>query len=232
MWLGEVSGTELVNANRWTVSFFTEANLVTRSAFPLHPLSKVAVERRGSSDPQQMGDVEICYIGLENVRSLTGELVDFAPRPAASVKSRSKIFKPDDVLYGRLRPELNKVFLAEGQVSEGLCSGEFIVLVSRKDYVLPRYLRHALASSFVTQFVAKFKVGAALPRMAIDDLLGIEIPIPPLDIQAKMVARLAEIDAEIANLRAKLEDLPINEAKAFIAAIASGTGTIDLDSQS
>jgi hypothetical protein len=177
-----------------------------------------------------MGNVTISYLGLENVRPLTGELVDFSPRPASSVKSRSKVFQPDDVLYGRLRPELNKVFLAQGQVTKGLCSGEFIVLVPHKDYILPRYLRHALASAFVTQFAVKFKVGASLPRMATADLLGIEIPVPPLNIQATMVRQLAKIDAEIADLRAKLEALPQRETAAFVSAISSGSETIDLSS--
>lgn len=228
MWIGEVSGAQFFGANRWTVSFFTESSGVTLSAFPMRPLRELAAERRGSSDPQQLGDISIAYLGLENVRPMTGELVDFANRSATSVKSRSKIFQRDDVLYGRLRPELNKVFLAQGQVTEGLCSGEFIVLVPRKDVVLPRYLRHALASPFVTQFASKFTVGASLPRMATEDLLGIDIPVPPLEIQAKMVKRLAEIDSEIAELRGRLEGLPSKQTDAFLEAISSGSGVIDL----
>lgn len=228
MWIGEVRAAELFNANRWTVSFFANAEQqAITSAFPMRPLGELAAERRGSSDPQKLGDADITYMGLENVRSITGELVDFAPRAAKSVKSRSKIFQRDDVLYGRLRPELNKVFLAQGRVTEGLCSGEFIVLVPKTSVVLPRYLRHALASSFVTKFAEKFKAGASLPRMAADDLMSIEIPVPPIEVQATMADRLAEIDNEIVRLRNRLEKLPGSAEKALLEAISSGTGVID-----
>lgn len=226
MWIGEVSSLDFFSANRWTVSYFRETKNSALSVFPLRTLGEVAVERRGSSDPQLLGDMSISYLGLENVRSLTGELVDFFKRPAASVKSRSKVFQCDDVLYGRLRPELNKVFLAQGLVTEGLCSGEFIVLDPRKDLVLPRYLRHILASQFVTQFATKFTVGASLPRIATHDLLGIEIPVPPLHIQAQMVRSLLDIDTEIAELRAKLAALPKKQAKAILTAVSSGSGVI------
>lgn len=228
MWVSEVSSDEFFSANRWTVSYFTDAVEVTRSAFPMYPLRNVAIERKGTADPQLMGGELVSYLGLENVRSNTGELIDFAPRPAASIKSRSKIFQQDDVLYGRLRPELNKVFLAQGRVTQGLCSGEFIVLKPNLNSILPRYLRHILASSFVTSFTAKYTRGASLPRMATDDLLGIEIPVPPLDVQTRIVDRLAEIDTEIASLRAKLEALPSRQAEAFLNAIASGAGQIDI----
>lgn len=229
MWVGIVSAPDFFTADRWIVSFFTETSGGEYSAFPMRPLKELVVERRGALDPQQLGEVEITYLGLENVRPLTGELVNFAPRPASAIKSRSKVFGADDVLYGRLRPELNKVYLAQGRVTEGVCSGEFIVLTPNTDYVLPRYLRHALASSFVSQFVSKFKVGASLPRMGVKDLLGIEIPVPPLDVQTRMVSRLEEIDAEVEELRNKLEHLPLQQAKAFVSSISWGSGEIKLD---
>lgn len=228
MWIGEVSGTEFFSANRWTVSYFTESKSSILSTFPMLPLGDVVAERKGSSDPQQLGNAVISFLGLENVRPLTGELVAFSVRSASSVKSRSKIFCEGDVLYGRLRPELNKVYLAEGKVCEGLCSGEFIVLKPRIDLILSRYLRYILASTFVTQFAAKFKVGASLPRMATEDLLGIEVPIPPLHIQSQMIKRLAEIDSEISDLREKLDRLPGQVSDALLKSLAHGSESIEI----
>jgi hypothetical protein len=223
MWMREIPASELFSANRWIVSFFEkDGEEAIVSAFPMRRLSEIANERGAASDPQKIGDVIVNYLGLEHVRSLTGELVDFVPRRASSVKSRSKIFQCNDVLYGRLRPELNKVFLAQGEVTEGLCSSEFIVLVPNINLVLPRYLRHVLASSFVTRYAGKLKVGASLPRMAAADLLSIELPVPPIEVQNRMVARLAKTDEEIAHLRRRLESLPSEAADAFLSAIASG----------
>jgi restriction endonuclease S subunit len=228
MWCKKISATKLFEANRWTVSYFTASKGTNASAFPMLQIRDVARERRGSADPQQMGDQIINYLGLENVRSHTGELLDFEPRPASSIKSRSKLFKDNDVLYGRLRPELNKVYLADGRVTSGLCSGEFIVITPLDGKILPRYLRHALASKFVTQYASKYKIGASLPRMSTEDLFGIEIPVPPLDVQEELVRELLEIDQEIVRLRAKISELPQLQADALLAAISSGTSTLTI----
>lgn len=220
----EVPMPELMAANRWTVSFFAQSSVPSlASAFPMEILRHIVVERRGSADPQQMGDAVIAYLGLENIRPLTGELVDFAPRRAKSIKSRSKLFHRNDVLFGRLRPELNKVYLATGAVPAGLCSGEFIVLTPVADKVLPRYLRHVLASLYVTQYATQLTRGAALPRMATEDLLNIELPLPDITTQKALVQQLARHDREVARLRARLETLPHQQAAAFAAALASGS---------
>lgn len=226
MWTDVVESARLLKANRWTVSYFTEADTPGISAYRQLPLRELANERRTTLDPQQYGDTHIVYLGLENVRSTTGELVEFAPRRASSIKSRSKTFRENDVLYGRLRPELNKVYLAQSPASDGMCSGEFIVLAARQDIVLPRYLRHILASPFVTQLAGKFTVGASLPRMAAEDLFSIEVPVPPLDVQSKLVEQLEKIDQEIITLRTRLETLPAQQAEGLLEALSTGKPVI------
>ena len=62
------------------------------------------------------------YIGMENVEAHTMQLLGTVP--AKEMKSAADTFSPGDVLHGRLRPYLNKVYLPE---FTGLCSTEFIV---------------------------------------------------------------------------------------------------------
>lgn len=227
MWSTQISGLDLLKAGRWTVAFFNQGELRSTAGYPMRPISDVAAERRGAADPQQMGDTTINYLGLENVRSQTGELVEFSPRPAMSIKSRSKIFKGGDVLFGRLRPELNKVYLADGVVAEGLCSGEFIVLTADEKSVLPRFLRHVLASQYVTQFAARLKVGASLPRMGTEDLMGIAIPVPPIAAQKRLVKRLEVLDKEIEETRQKLTTLPTATARALMDCLDRGADDLE-----
>lgn len=198
----------LAASGRWTPSFFFGTEDSPGSAHEMVELRQLVVERKGAIDPQTLGDRQISYLGLENVRPRTGELVDFEPRAANSIKSRSKIFRAGDVLFGRLRPELNKVYLVEGEPTEGICSGEFIVLVPVASRVNARYIRHIIASPFVSRFVEKFRVGASLPRMATDDLLGIKVPVPPLKVQEQIALRLRAMDQELRDLRQRLEKLP------------------------
>ena len=132
MWFAEVPGEQIHRADRWTAAFFNQAKITSKAAFPMRLIGLIAAERRGTSDPQLLGNSQINYLGLENVRSLTGELCDFSPRPAASIKSRSKLFKLGDVLYGRLRPELNKVTVPS------------LVLVGEHDEATPPPMSHEL----------------------------------------------------------------------------------------
>jgi hypothetical protein len=227
MWVGTINSNHFFSANRWTVAYFNNTDVSLAAGFPMRKIRDLAVERKSSTDPQQLGKIEVSYLGLENVRPLTGELVDFAPRLASAIKSRSKVFHRGDVLYGRLRPELNKVFLAEGSVQDGLCSGEFIVLMPNSKIVFSRFLRHVLSSRYVTQFATMFKVGASLPRMGVEDLLDISIPVPPLQIQEDLVKRLEMLDLEIAETRKKVEELPTRTAAAMLEFLQNGGGKFD-----
>ena len=53
------------------------------------------------------------YVGLENIQRDTGQLVDFEPQIGSEIKSNKVFFKKGMVLYGKLRPYLNKVHVAE-----------------------------------------------------------------------------------------------------------------------
>lgn len=217
-----VEHSKLAVSTRWTPAFFFGTSSALVSKYEMVELRQVVSERKGAIDPQSLGEQSISYLGLENVRSRTGELIDFSPRAANSIKSRSKIFCEGDVLFGRLRPELNKVYLVDDEPTEGVCSGEFIVLVPIAERANARYIRHIIASPFVSQYVEKFRVGASLPRMSVDDLLGIRIPLPPLDIQHQISQQLVAFDLEIRALRRKLEYLPEHQLTALLSAIESG----------
>ena len=149
----KIAYSDLLNADRWTPAYFLQESEELSSAYPMLPLAKVVKERKGTVDPQALGDSSINYLSLENVRPQTGELHNFKPKLAKEIKSRSKVFDENDVLYGKLRPELNKVYLCQGELNTGVCSGEFLVLSPIRDKINPIYLRHILASLYITSIV-------------------------------------------------------------------------------
>lgn len=223
-----ISGADFIRSTRWTASFFLQEEEL-ESAFPLQPLRTIVRENKTAVDPRDLGYDQVNYLGLENVRPQSGELTNFQPRPATDIKSRSKTFQINNVLFGRLRPELNKVFLADGPVTSGICSNEFIVLVALPEFVLPRFLRHLLASSFVMSKCEKLRMGAALPRMNASDLLDIKVPVPPLDVQKQLVADLEALDEQLKELRRKVELLPSAMAEELLRVIADGDHKMQVD---
>ena len=84
-------------------------------------LAEVVEPRIGKSDPQARPEAR--YIGMDQVEAHSMRLL--GTREAGSMKSAANVFRGRDVLYGRLRPYLNKVYQPD---FDGMCSSEFIVM--------------------------------------------------------------------------------------------------------
>ena len=104
-----VSVETLVDRDKWSADYFTAAySFQGSSVFEFLPLSQLAAERKQSLDRQKFPNHLFNYLGLEFIESFTGRLVGFKPKEGKEVKSRSKVFREGDVLFGRLRPELTR----------------------------------------------------------------------------------------------------------------------------
>jgi restriction endonuclease S subunit len=223
MWTGEADLDALHKRTSWKVEFFCGELLPHAvAAFPLCAIGDIVKERKETLDPQAQPDALVNYLGLENVQSTTGSLVDFAPRYGKEIKSRSKVFRPGDILYGRLRPYLNKVYVADGSVDSGICSTEFLVLTPDTRRVLPHFLRGLLSSGFVHQVVSRLQTGSALPRLQLDDLLSIEVPLPPLEQQQAYEAFLIAQAAYQRKLAEELAELPQRTLSTLMRSLETG----------
>jgi restriction endonuclease S subunit len=201
----EISAIDLFNAGRWRVEIFTDDNSHNvASKWPIVRIAEIAEESNTAIEPQEYADDEFIYVGLENVESVTGDAVDLRKRGKGEIKSRSKVFEKHCVLYGRLRPNLRKVFFAEGEFSVGLCSTEFIVLKPVRDKVLPSVLRAILASEAIAKQLARLQIGAALPRVSRTDFFRSMIPLPPMNVQEKLAERLQILKKERLHLKDRL----------------------------
>src|ERR1041385_7067880 len=74
------------------------------------------------------------YVGLEHVRSCRFERTGSGI--ADDVQSSKYTFKPGDILYGKLRPYLDKAVVVK---ESGICTTELLVL-RPKPHVDPRFL--------------------------------------------------------------------------------------------
>ena len=223
MWIGKVDIAELRLSSSWKAEFFSgEEKGLLRSKSPLVRLSEVVDIRRESIEPQSKKNEEFNYIGLENIESLTGELLEFSPKMGSEIKSRSRVFFRNDILYGRLRPYLNKVYLADGRISNGICSGEFFVIIPDVSKILPIYLRWILASDYILDSVSRWQVGSALPRVQLEKLLGINIPLPSLKKQQDYERYFKKKMDEYKIHAQKVQILPKEIINTFTTSLESG----------
>lgn len=160
------------------------------------PLGEVVKPTRPRVKPSDFPDLP--FIGMEHVEAHSMKLLGTVP--AATMKSSAVHFKPGDVLYGRLRPYLNKVYRP---TFEGLCSAEFIVL-PENERVDGGYLQYFLNSPAFVRYASHLNTGDR-PRVDFDQLASYEIPVPQLDEQRRIVAELekqySRLDEAVANLK-------------------------------
>ena len=122
---------------------------------------------------------DLRYLGMENIISKTGEINN----ESAEVEGLANHFKPNHILFGKLRPYLAKVYLAD---FEGICSTEFLVF----EVLEPnnaKFLQILLLSNGFIQNIDSSTYGSKMPRANPDFINNQFIAIPPLDEQLQII---------------------------------------------
>ncbi|RDD60595.1 restriction endonuclease subunit S [Ferruginivarius sediminum] len=132
------------------------------------------------------------FIGMEDVESHSMRLL--ATRSFGAMRSAASRFYPGDILYGRLRPYLNKVVSPN---FEGVCSAEFIVLPTPAG-LDPRFVGLRLNAPDFVHF-ASHKVGGDRPRIDFNEFQEFPINLPPLSEQRRIVEKIQALLSDIAN---------------------------------
>jgi type I restriction enzyme S subunit len=121
------------------------------------------------------------YVGLEDIESHTARFIgSTAP---VEVKSSTFRFSTTHVLYGRLRPYLNKVWAPD---FDGHCSTEIFPLRPKRE-LLRKFLLFWLLSDRTRERINATCTGARMPRAQMTEVLDFEIPVPPLAEQQRIV---------------------------------------------
>ena len=129
-------------------------------------------------------------LDLEDIESGTGNLLQ--KKKGISVQSNKSRFKKGDVLYSKLRPYLNKVIVAD---DDGYCTTE-IVPISLSVAQTPleaQYLKIYLMSPYFVGYANQCSYGVKMPRLGTKDAKKALFPIPPIEEQRRIVAKLNEL---------------------------------------
>lgn len=133
------------------------------------------------------------YVGLEHIESGTGRLLkDEVAADTEGLLSLKTRFQRGDVLFGKLRPNLNKVYLAQ---ADGVCSTDIWVLRPRT-FVSPEYAALFLRSRTFNSMVTRLAVGANLPRVPAEAFDRLPFLLPPLPEQQRIVEVLLAADLQ------------------------------------
>ncbi len=133
---------------------------------------------------------------LEDIEKDTGRIIKKVFQKERKAVSDKNIFKENDVLYGKLRPYLNKCIIVH---ESGYCSTE-IEPITLIDCVLPEYLHIVLTSKYFLNYVNSCSYGAKMPRLGTKDGQNAKIPLPPLEEQKRIVEKKEKLFALIEQL--------------------------------
>ena len=100
------------------------------------------------------------YLGLEHLAP--GRLVPIGGGKASEMRSNTSAFQPGDVLYGKLRPYLDKAVFAD---EPGVCTTELLVLRAKAN-VDPRFLAAAVHSPGFLEYAIAGTTGVQHPRIS------------------------------------------------------------------
>lgn len=177
-------------------------------------LSEIAWVVRGRVNPQEQP--ELPFIGMEGVEAHTMRLL--ATVPAADMKSASVHFQPGDVLYGRLRPYLNKVISPE---FEGLASAEFIPL-TMPEGVAHKFIQYRINAADFVSYASRLDEGDR-PRVDYDQIGAFSLDLPPSREQHRIVeaieSYLTRLDDAVATLERVQRNLKRYRASVLKAAV-------------
>lgn len=160
-------------------------------------IGKTFVFRNDLIRPTDGKSGDLRFIGLQHIESHTGKRLGEDRLLAEQLEGRKFQFSPGEIVYGYLRPYLNKVWIAD---CEGVCSVDQYVLQPKPEMVDTGYIAHFMRSpTFLRQAIA-LTHNLILPRLRTALLKGIPIPLPSLSEQRRIVAYLDGLQAQVDEL--------------------------------
>jgi type I restriction enzyme S subunit len=141
---------------------------------------------------------------LEDIEKNTSKLLErrtFADRQSKSTKNR---FEVGDVLYGKLRPYLNKVIIAD---QPGYCTTEIIPLKCNAA-LDNRYLFYWLKHPSFLDYVGSVSHGLNMPRLGTEAGKAAPFILAPVAEQKRIADKLQAVLGRVDACRARLDRLP------------------------
>ncbi len=184
----------------------------------------------GSSEKVKSTDIpeDTWLLDLEDIEKDTSRLLQrkiFRESPSKSTKTA---FRTGDVLYGKLRPYLNKVLVAD---ASGYCTTE-IIPIRAFGFIDPGYLCYALKRPAFLAYANSKSYGMNLPRLGTVDARLAPFPLPPLAEQKRIVAKVDELMELCDRLEAQQQERETRHtelAQASLARFADAPTPVNLD---
>jgi type I restriction enzyme S subunit len=113
------------------------------SRWPIRSLGELVVIASGQIDPQEKPYSQMPHVGSDSIEPDTGRILGIKTAEELRLISGKYAFGPEDILYSKIRPNLNKVALPD---FAGICSADIYPLRTDERIVCRRFLTYVLRS--------------------------------------------------------------------------------------
>jgi len=125
--------------------------------------------------PGDRHDGVATFVGLEHVEPNTGKRIGSLKIDLANLTGRKPTFKKGQIVYGYLRPYLNKVWIAD---FDGCSSVDQFAFDVRHDRADTRFIAAFMRSDTFLRRSAVVTTTGQLPRISIDEILAVQVDLP------------------------------------------------------
>lgn len=202
-------------------------NNIDLSSWKKCELKEVFKVVKDKYNPQTENQI-VNYIGLENIETSKGII---SKNNSSEVKSIKTKFKKDDVLYGKLRPYLNKHDVVN---FDGICSTDILVF-RFNDINTAKYINYYFNLPMFIQYAVENSSGINLPRVSEKTISKYKISLPTIEEQQEIVNILDKLLAKynkIKDLEKQLEQIELLKKAILAKAFCGELGTNNPDEES
>ena len=160
-------------------------------------MAKLGEVCKVSASTKMIDKSKAWLLNLDMVEQQTGRVVEYNFVGEDGLNGSITQFDTENVLYSKLRPNLNKVVLPE---RDGFCTSELLPLRPDARKLDRSYLAVFLRSDGFVNWAVSKTAGAKMPRLGTKDLLNANIPLPEIKEQ-KAIAEKFKKSEELISLR-------------------------------
>jgi type I restriction enzyme S subunit len=167
-----------------------------------HRLGDILKLRKEVIHPYDKPKGKTIFVGLEHIESHTGIRIGSVDVEMSNLTGRKPKFYKGDIVYGYLRPYLNKVWVAG---FDGLCSVDQYVYEINDEKANTDFVAWFMRSPVYLVRAPIDTTPGQLPRIRTDEVASVEINLPPVNEQNKIAVEINERLENTKNLRQSLE---------------------------
>jgi type I restriction enzyme M protein len=141
--------------------------------------------------PASLGRPTFHYIDIDSVDNVSLRITEPKALPVGEAPRRAqKLVKSRDVLFSTVRPYLKNIAIVPPSLDGEIASTGFGVMRADEARALPEYLFAVVSNQRFVDSSNDLTTGASYPAITENQLFDLEIPLPPLEEQRRIVAEI------------------------------------------